>query len=59
MYMQIEQNISNETNTMKIHNELKEITKLSLKIILALSPLFTSTPLGISNIVIHKRRNFY
>jgi hypothetical protein len=26
---------------------------------LALSPLFTSTPLGISNIVIHKRRNFY
>ncbi len=31
MYMQNEQNIPNETNTMKIHNELKEITKLSLK----------------------------
>ncbi len=31
MYMQIEQNIPNETNTMKIHNELKEITKLSFK----------------------------
>jgi hypothetical protein len=29
--MQIEQNIPNETNTMKIHKELKEITKLSSK----------------------------